>query len=223
MRIGMIGSGRIGGTVGRLLARAGHEVLFSYSRDPGKLAEMAAQVGATAGTPSEAVGFSDVVVLTVPWGRIDDALAAAGPLEGRIVVDTTNPYDASGLIELPGGTTAAAHNAARMPGARYVKAYNTLTAAFLAEAAERQGPDRVALFHAGDDPEAQFTAAALIADSGFVPVGVGLAQVAIMEAPRRDGAVYGEEYRPDDALQIATAAATDPDLAARLAVERKVT
>src|SRR5436190_10912292 len=88
MRIGVIGAGRIGGNAGRLFARAGHEVMFSFSREPEKLQELAGETGASAGTPAEAAAFGEVVMLSVPWRLIDDVLAQAGSLEGRIVVDT---------------------------------------------------------------------------------------------------------------------------------------
>ena len=225
MRIGIIGSGRIGGNVGRLLADAGHQVLFSFSRDPAKLQALAAAagVGTRAGSPAEAAGFGDVVLLSVPWDRIEDALRAAGSLAGRIVIDTTNQFGASGLVQLPGGLTAAEVNAARLPGARLVKAFNTLTAGFQTQAAHRPPEQRVAMFLAGEDAQAKQVVAGLVADVGFEPVDLGgWAQVAIMEAPRRPGSVYGEEYRPDAARRIAAALRDDPQAAAELADRLKV-
>jgi predicted dinucleotide-binding enzyme len=150
MKIGIIGSGRIGGNAGRLFAGAGHEVLFSFSRDPQTLADLAASVGplARAGTPREAVEFGEVVMLSVPWGVIDEALAQAGPLDGKIVIDTTNQYDMATwtLIQFPDGLSAAEFNQRRMPGAKLVKAFNTLTSGFQASSAGRTGPDRVVVF-----------------------------------------------------------------------------
>lgn len=197
MKIGIIGAGHIGGNAGRLFAQAGHEVLFSFSTDPKKLADLAAAVGprAQAGTPAAAAAFGAVVLLSVAWGAIDAALAQAGPLDGKIVIDTTNQFGPSGVVALPDGLSAAEYNARRMPGARPVRAYNTLTAGFQAEAAGRSGPDRVVLFYAGEDAEAKRVVAGLIDDSGFAPVDMGgWATVRYMEAPRRPGAVYGEEY-----------------------------
>lgn len=202
MNIGIIGSGRIGGNAGWLFARAGHAVLFSFSRDPEKLAALAAAAGAHArtGTPRDAAAFGDVVMLAVPWGAIDEALAAAGPLDGTILIDTTNQFTGTGLVALPDGISAAAYNARRARGARLVKAYNTLTAGFQAAAAGRAGPDRVVLFLCGDDPGAKETVAELIEDAGFCPVDLGgLADGVPMEAPRRPGAVYGEEFHPAQA------------------------
>jgi predicted dinucleotide-binding enzyme len=199
MKIAIIGAGRIGGNAARLFARAGHEVLVSFSRDPDKLQALAAEIGGRTGTPREAAEFGEVVVLSVGWTLIDDVLAQAGSLEGRIVIDTTNQFGASGWEDL-GGRTAAQINAERMPGARYTKSFNTLTSAFQAQAAGRTGPDRVVLFLCGDDEEAKQVVAGLIDDAGFTPVDMGgTADAAPMEAPRRPGAVYGEEYHEDDA------------------------
>jgi predicted dinucleotide-binding enzyme len=205
MKIGIIGSGHIGGNAGRLFARAGHEVLFSFSRDPQTLADAAAAAGplARTGTPREAVEFGAIVMLSVPWGVIDEALAQAGSLDGTIVIDTTNQFSQGGVVALPGGISAAVYNQRRMPGARLVKAYNTLTAGFQAAAAGRSGPDRVVMFYAGEDPDAKATVATLIEDSGFTPVDMGgWATVHYMEAPRRSGAVYGEEYHLEEAREF---------------------
>jgi 8-hydroxy-5-deazaflavin:NADPH oxidoreductase len=199
MRIGIIGAGRIGGNAARLFARAGHELVLSFSRDPDKLAALAGDIGARTGTPREAAEFGEVVVFSVPWPLIDDVLAQAGPLDGKIVIDTTNQYGRDGWQDL-GARTAAQVNAARMPGARYTKAFNTLTAGFQARASGRTGPDRVVIFLCGDDAEAKRVVAGLIDDAGFAPVDIGgTADAAPMEAPRRPGAVYGEEYHEDEA------------------------
>ena len=92
MRIGVIGAGRIGGNAARLWAAAGHDLMLSYSRDPAKLERAAADIGGRAGTPAEAAAFGEVVMLSVPWTRIDEVLAGLGPLDGKIVVDTTNQF-----------------------------------------------------------------------------------------------------------------------------------
>ena len=195
MRIGIIGAGRIGGNTARLFANAGHEVKLSFSRDPAKLETLSREIGARAstGSPAEAAAFGSVVLLSVPWGAIPEALASAGSLDGRIIIDTTNQF---GSGEMPAeGQTAAAFNAARMTGARYTKAFNTLTSGFQAAAAGRTGEGRVVLFLCGDDAEAKDVVAGLIEDAGFSAVDLGgTAEAAAIEAPRRDGAVYGEEY-----------------------------
>lgn len=201
MRITVIGPGRIGGNAARLLARAGHEVSVSFSRDPARLAAVAAELGpgvAAAPVTPDSVASADVVVLSVPWSAIPEALAAAGPLAGKVVLDTTNQFG-SGQMPAP-GQTAAQFNAARMGGARYVKSLNTLTAAFQATAAQRRESARVVQWVCGDDPEAKAIVAGLLTDCGYVPVDLGAtADAAPMEAPRRAGALYGEEYRRADA------------------------
>lgn len=208
MNIGIIGAGRIGGNAARLLARAGHDVLVSFSRDPAKLADVARAAGprVRTGSPAEAVKFAPVVMVSVPWPTIDQALAQAGSLAGKIVIDTNNQFGPGGLELLPQGRTAAQVNAARMPGARLVKAFNTLTSRFQWEASSRSFDERAVMFYCGDDPEAKATVAGLIDDCGFAAVDLGgLADAAPMEAPRRKGAVYGEEYRLGDALKFVEA------------------
>ena len=193
MRIGIVGTGRIGANAARLFAKAGHDVVLSFSRDQDKLEALAAELGGRAGSPREAVEASEVVLFSVPWRLIDEVLEQTGSLEGRIVIDTTNQFGAGGVLDL-GGRTAAQVNAARMPGAGYTKAFNTLTSGFQAESAGRTGPDRVVMFLCGDDEEAKRVVAGLIDDAGFTPVDMGrVADAAPMEAPRRPGAVYGEE------------------------------
>lgn len=221
MHIGIIGSGRIGANIGRRAAEAGHDVVFSFSRDPDKLARLAAEVGgnARAGTPANAAGC-DVVVLSVPWARIDDALAQAGSLAGRIVADTTNPYGPDGIASLPDGETTGRYNASRIPGARLVKTFNTYTSAF--QTGAQAHPGATAMFICGDDADAKRAVGDLVRLVGFEPVDLGsLDTGAIMDAPRRVGAVYGEAYGPDDAREIARLNSTDPQAAAVLAKTRK--
>ena len=206
MRIGIIGAGRIGGNAARLMANAGHQITVSFSRDRAKLEQLARDIGGNASvvSPEEAVSSADAVIFSVPWSVIPDALAQAGPLHGKIIVDTTNQFG-SGPMPAP-GQTAAQFNAARMPGARYTKSFNTLTSAFQAAAAGRTGATRVVQWICGDDPEANQVVSRLIADAGFEPVDLGgTATCAVMEAPRRPGAVYGEEYRLADARAVVEA------------------
>ncbi len=203
MRVAVVGAGRIGGNVARLLARAGHDVTVS-GRDPERLRERAEALGARAATPADAVRDAEVVVVAVPWDALPDAIAAMGPLDGRIVIDTTNQF---GTGPKPGpGRTAAAFNAARMPGARYTKCFNTLTSAFQEATAHRDPP--VVQWICGDDEGAVEVVAGLVRDAGYAPAVVGgTAGCAVMEAPRRDGAVYGEEYRPPEARAVVAAVA----------------
>jgi predicted dinucleotide-binding enzyme len=206
MKIGVIGAGRIGGNCARQAVKGAHEVMLSFSRDPSTLDALAAELGpsVSVGTPADAVAFGEVVIFAVPWDVIPEALAQAGDLSGKVVVDATNQFG-SGAMPEP-GQTAAAFNAGRMPGARYVKSFNTLTSGFQEQVASRQGAERVVQWVCGDDPEAKALVARLIEDMGYVPVDLGgTATCAVMEAPRRPGAVYGEEYRAADAQAVVEA------------------
>src|SRR5437016_4256353 len=173
MKIGVIGAGHIGGNIARLAVMAGHEVKLSFSRDASTLDELARELGerASAGTPSEAVQFGDVVVLSVPWGAIPQGLEQAGDLTGKVVVDTTNQFGSGPMPQR--GQTAAAFNAQRMPGARYVKSFNTLTMRFQEQAAGRHGDERVVQWVCGNDPDAKELVAGLIEEMGYVPVDLG--------------------------------------------------
>ena len=207
MRVAIIGAGHIGGNIAQFLAAAGHDVTVSFSRELGSLERLAAEIGprASAGPPADAVAGAEVVVISVPWSVIDEALAEAGPLTGKVIIDTCNQFGA-GAERIPAGQTAAQFNQARMPGARYTKSFNTLTAAFQRSAAARNGDSRVVQWLCGDDTEAKTVVAGLITDAGFVPVDVGgTADAAVMEAPRRPGAVYGEEYREREARAVVAA------------------
>ncbi len=204
MKIGIIGSGRIGSTVGKLWAQAGHDLMFS-SRHPEQLQDLAARVGAgaRASTIREAAQFGDVVLLSVPWVGVKEALAASGPLDGKILIDTTNQFTPNGLEQFPNGMTASEFNARQASGARLVKAYNTLTATFLTDSAGRTGSNRVVMPYAGEDSEAKRVVAGLIKDSGFEPFDVGgWNEVIYIEPPRRPGAFYGEEWHLDTAHEL---------------------
>jgi predicted dinucleotide-binding enzyme len=208
VRIGIVGAGRIGGNCATQFAKGGHGVKLSFARDTARLDALAEEIGerASVGTPAEAAEFGEVVVFAVPWDTIDQALSEAGSLDGKIVIDTTNQYGSERLP--PEGQTAAQWNAGRMPGARYTKSFNTLTSAFQAEAAGRPEADRVVQWVCGDDADAKATVIGLIADAGYAPVDIGgTADAAVIEAPPRPGAVYGEEYRLPDAEKVLAAVA----------------
>ncbi len=178
MKIGIIGSGRIGSVVGRLLAEAGHEIMFS-SRHPEALDALVARVGhgATRGSVMEAAHFGEVLLISVPL----NALAAlgqelAGVIEGKVVLETGNPYPgrdgkvAEELIASGRGTGAFARE--HLPGARVVRAFNSVWDQTLAKEAHRPDP-KVGIPLAADDREALEIAARLVRDAGFDPVAVG--------------------------------------------------
>jgi 8-hydroxy-5-deazaflavin:NADPH oxidoreductase len=208
VHIAILGAGRIGGNAARFWSRAGHDVLICFSRHPGQLAARAAELGdhVSAATTAYAVASADVVMLAVPWDAIDAALDEAGSLAGKVVLDATNAY---GSAPKPAeGQTVAEFNSGRMPGARYVRGFNTLTAGFQADASTRPGDERAVLFICGDYRAAKDIVAKLIEDAGFAAVDLGSSSVAaVMEAPRRPGSVYGEEYRLPEARAAAEAVA----------------
>ena len=174
MKIGIIGSGNIGGTLARLWARAGHQVMVSNSRGPESLRDFVAEIGGEAGTVDEAARFGEVVLLATPW-RSPEALPSPDAVAGKIVIDAMNPYtDAGGLFDLGEGSSSE-ETAKRLPGARIVKAFNTIWVRHL-EANGRPDAsvdERHAVFVAGDDAEAKATVFRLIEDIGFGPVDTG--------------------------------------------------
>jgi predicted dinucleotide-binding enzyme len=212
MRIGIIGAGRIGGNCATQFARGGHEVMLS-SRNPEKLEPLAQQIGdaASVGSPGEAAQFGEVVVIAVPWDGFDDAVSSAVTLDGKIVIDTTNQYGSS---EMPAeGQTAATFHAARIGDGVYTKSFNTLTSTFQAEAAFRPEVERIVQWVCGDDVAAKQVVMGLIADAGYAPIDLGRNEdAAVMEMPRRPGAVYGEEYRLPDAEQVVEAVQTGDEI-----------
>ena len=206
MRIAIVGAGRIGGNAARLWSRAGHDVLVCFSRHPDELAARAAELGdhVRAASPADAVADADVVLLAVPWRAIDQALHEVGSLAGKVVIDATNQFGPG-----PGPAerqTVAEFNSARLPGARYVRGFNTLTVGFQAAASSRPADQRAVVFMCGDYAAAKDIVATLIEDAGFAAVDLGPnAVAAVMEAPRRPGSVYGEEYRLPEARAVAEA------------------
>src|SRR5437870_10122408 len=178
MRIGIIGAGMIGSTLAKLWADAGHEIMLS-SRHPGELTPLVERIGprASAGTPLEAAAFGPVVLLTVPLKAVRDvAESVKQKLKGKIVLDTGNAYErrdgpaAAEATADPHGSAAWA--AAMFPGARWVKAFNTVNYRTL-EAEAHRSSDRVGIPLASDDDAARDIAAELVRDAGFDPVIVG--------------------------------------------------
>jgi predicted dinucleotide-binding enzyme len=176
MKIGMIGSGNIGGTLTRLFTAAGHDVMVSNSRGPESLQELVREAGerAQAGTVEEAARFGEAIVLATPW-RSPEALPAAQLVEGKIVVDAMNPYSPDGGLFDLGDSSSSEETAKRLPGARLVKAFNTIWVKHLAENGRTDVPagERHAIPVAGDDAEAKQTVSRLIEDIGFGAVDNG--------------------------------------------------
>src|SRR6476661_1736447 len=118
MNIGIIGSGKMGTGLGRLWAKHGYHVMFSYSRRPEKLENLVLEIGshARSGTPQEAVGFADLLLLSVPWEEVKDALSAAGAMTGKTIISCVNPFGRRGL-EVGLNTSAAEEISRLVPGA----------------------------------------------------------------------------------------------------------
>ena len=177
MRIGILGSGLMGGKLGTLFARAGHEVTFSYARDPRKLARLARAAGprAHAGTPREAARDADAVLLAVHWLRMSDVLQRAGNLEGKVIVSCSMPMNASDTDLVVAHTSSGAEELARkLPRARIVAAFNTVPGEVLFDVYEaRRRANRASLVYCGDDVGAKRVAARLIRDVGFDPLDAG--------------------------------------------------
>jgi len=176
MKIGIIGAGRIGAVAARLFTSAGHDVAISNSRGPDSLGGLVSELGprATATTVNGAAGFGDAVLLAVPWHR-SEALPRAELVRGKIVIDAMNPYRPEGGFFELGNSTSSEEVLGRMPGARMVKAFNTIYYDHLAKRGQKDFPveERHAIYIAGDDLEAKQTVAQLIEDIGFAPVDTG--------------------------------------------------
>ena len=176
VKIGIIGAGRIGGTLGEHWVKAGHQVLLS-SRHPENLKALADRLGpsARAGTPREAAAFGDVIVIAVPYGAVPQiGRDLAGEMRGKVVLDAANPFphrDGPAAVDARKKGTGVA-SAEHLPGVRLVRAFNTIPAGVLRAEAHRPG-ERVAVPLAGDDREALDVASRLVRDAGFEPVVVG--------------------------------------------------
>jgi predicted dinucleotide-binding enzyme len=175
-RIGVIGSGNIGGTIGGLWVKKGHSVFFS-SRHPDELKDMIAKLGslAKAGTVEEAVAFGDVLFIAVPYGAIPQiGKDYSAKMKGKVMLDACNAVSTrdgavADEVEQNGiGVTTQKY----FPGVRIVRAFNTMSYMVFAREANRPDP-KLAIPIAGDDPQAMQIAAALVRDAGFDPVTVG--------------------------------------------------
>ena len=187
MRIGILGSGLMGGKLGAIFARAGHEVVFSYARSPEKLNGLARDTGrnARAGTPGEAAQDADAILLAVHWLRIEDVLKQAGDLSGKVIVTCSLPMDAGNTGLVIGRTTSGAEEfAKKVPKAKIVCAFNTVPSeVFFGVYAARRKADRPSLVYCGDDARSKEVAAVLIRDVGFEPVDAGPLRIARYTEP----------------------------------------
>lgn len=172
--IGIIGAGSIGQALAKQMSSAGHEVILSNSRGPESLTRIASEAGPTvkAGTVAQAAA-AEIVVLAVPWNHLPRAVAGLPPFDGRIVLDATNPiYPPDFKAVDLGGRTSSEIVAELVPGARVVKAFNTLTPEVLGSNPREAGGRRV-IFYSGDDAQAKKQVARLLYDAGFAGVDLG--------------------------------------------------
>ena len=175
MKIGIIGSGMIGATAARLFVRAGHQVAISNSRGPASLASLVESLGAKARAASseDAASFGEVVLVAIPYGKYQTIPEKF--LQGKVVVDAMNYYpQRDGRIEF-GGAASTELVGRYLPGARVVKAFNTMYYETLATKGQPEDPveDRLALFVASDDAGAKAIVSRLIEEIGFAPVDTG--------------------------------------------------
>jgi predicted dinucleotide-binding enzyme len=201
-KIGIIGSGNVGGAIGRSWARAGYDVMFS-SRSLEGDKKLAAEIGAhaSAGTPKEAAEFGDVLLFAVPYGALPDLGKNLGSaLKGKVVLDACNPFPqrdgeiANTAREKGPGIVSAE----LLPGARIVRAFNAIGAARMGKAYEE--PGKVGMPIAGDDKAAIETASKLIKDLGYEPVLIGGLKMGQYLMP---GTALAGEHSPEEIRKIA--------------------
>src|SRR3990172_1103355 len=203
LKIGIIGSGRIGGTLGALWLKAAHEIMFS-SLDLEHDKALAARLGgkARAGTPKEAAAFGEVLLIAVPYSALPQVGRDLGDLlKGKVVLDPSNPIPGRDgeIATWAREKGAGLASAELLPGARIVRAFNAIGASRLPEAAKRQ--DRTGMPIAGDDANAIAVASRLIREIGFEPVVVGPLAMGKYLIP---GTPLGGERTPEQIRQIVT-------------------
>ena len=187
MRVGILGSGLMGGKLGTIFARAGHDVVFSYARSEKKLKKLAQETKgkARAGTPRDAAQEADAVLLAVHWSRMDDVLMQAGDLSGKVVVSCSLPMNDDDTALVIAHTSSGAEELAKkIAQARFVSAFNTVPSeVFFDVYAAKRKAGRPSLVYCGDDPKAKKVAVELIRDVGFDPVDAGPLRIARYTEP----------------------------------------
>jgi len=177
VKIGIIGSGNIGGTAARLFAKAGHEVAISNSRGPESLKSFVSSVGPNirANPVEDAIKFGEVILLAIPWRRRQDLVSVSKLFDGKIVIDAMNPYSENFEVIDLGNSTSSEEVLKQIPNSRLVKAFNTMYYEHLRTKGNPNAPieDRFTIFIAGDDSNAKATVSKLIEDIGFAPVDTG--------------------------------------------------
>ena len=174
MKIAIVGPGKLGSGLGQLWAQKGHQVSVTFSRDRTKLDKIATEIGAQADSVKDAVAKSEVVVLTTKWAVVPEALAQAGTLQGKIVLDCTNTMSPRKTSEgLPETRSCAEVLATMIPGAHVIKTFNQAFEQILHADSRLFGGERPTMFYCGNDAEAKKVAARLIVDTDFEAVDAG--------------------------------------------------
>ena len=192
MKIGIIGSGNIGGTLTRRLTSLGHDVAVANSRGPQSLEGLAGETGATAAEPATAARDADLVIVAIPLKAVPDL--PAGELGGKLVVDAGNYYPGRDgeIAEIEGGTASSRWVAGQLPDATVVKAFNTIQSGHLLELGRPAGdPSRIALPVAGDDEAAKRRVLELVEALGFDGVDAGTLDESTRQQPGTP--VYGAD------------------------------
>lgn len=206
MKIGIIGSGHVGGALTRRLQELRHEVTVANSRGPQSLTELAEETGASPGTIEDATRDADVVIIAVPLGAVPDLPADA--FNGKLVVDANNYYpERDGNIEDIADRSLASSRwtADLLPGANVIKAFNNIQAQHLQELGRPAGgPGRIALPVAGDDNDAKRIVMTIVDELGFDPVDAGTLDESWRQQP--DTPVYATD-RDAAGVQAGLAAA----------------
>jgi hypothetical protein len=187
MRIGILGSGLMGGKLGTIFARAGHKVVFSYSRSQKKLDDLASAAGANAitGSPADAARNSDALLVAVHWSHIDDVLGHAGDLSNKVVITCSLPMNADDTdLTVAHNSSGAEELAKKIPRARVVSAFGTVPSEVLFSVFQKRSrKNKPSLIYLGDDRKAKNVARRLISDVGFEPIDAGPLRIARYTEP----------------------------------------
>jgi predicted dinucleotide-binding enzyme len=177
----------MGAKLGTIFARAGHEVIFSYSHSQEKLNTLARDAGkkARAGTPAEAVQDADALLLAVHWSRVNDVLKQAGDVAGKTIVSCSLPMNKDDTDLVIAHTSSGAEELAKkVPKAHVVSAFGTVPSEVLFDVFDRRrNAKKPSLVYCGDDSKSKKTAVQLIRDVGFDPVDAGPLRIARYTEP----------------------------------------
>ena len=165
MKITVLGFGNVGAQLGRLWTAKGH-IVTAGLREASKGAETAKELGLNVAEPAVAVKDADVIAVALPWQAVEGTLASLGPLNGKILLDATNPLAADLSVMVPEAGSGAEQVAQWARGARVVKAFNTIGAALF-------GDSDFDMFYCGDDEDAKYAVRSLIGDTTMTPVDTG--------------------------------------------------